>query len=246
MSSPTGTRSTKSRAAAARRLAAEQRRAVAQQRRKRRIAAGAVAVTIALAAAVGIVIGNLQGSGGTTPTGTPPGVTEAGGVLVGSPTAPVQVVLYEDPQCPVCARFEASTGRVLAQAVAEGKVVVEYRMRLFLGPESARAVNALAAAQAEGKFDALRRIQYQEQPVEGSGGYPTDDLIRMGASAGLTSEDYIAAVRKMTYEAWARATDDRASLDGNVATPELRIDGKPVPAKVLFDAKALAKALGLS
>ena len=77
---------------------------------------------------------------------SPAGHTQAGGVLVGSTGARKQMVLYEDPQCPYCRRFERRSGDMVRREVAAGAVCVEYRMRCFLGPESVRAGNALALA----------------------------------------------------------------------------------------------------
>ena len=40
---------------------------------------------------------------------------------------------FEDPQCPYCRQFEEVSGDGLRREVAAGAVVVEYRMRCFLG-----------------------------------------------------------------------------------------------------------------
>jgi hypothetical protein len=69
----------------------------------------------------------------------PSGHTPDGGVLVGTENARRRLVLFEDPQCPYCRRFEEVSGDLLAREVAAGAVAVEYRMRCFLGVESVRA-----------------------------------------------------------------------------------------------------------
>ena len=83
----------------------------------------------------------------------PSGHTPEGGVLVGADNARRQLVLFEDPQCPYCRRFEKVSGDLLLREIAAGAVAVEYRMRCFLGVESVRADNALALAAENGKFD---------------------------------------------------------------------------------------------
>jgi protein-disulfide isomerase len=222
-------------------------RALEQRRRRRRMAAFGVAAVVVIAAVVGVLVGTHQ-SRPTSSQGTavPPGVTAAGGIVVGSSTARQQVVLYEDPQCPVCGRFEKSTAQVLAEGVKRGTVAVEYRMRSFLGPESVRAVNALGAAQAGGRFEAFREQMYAEQPAERTGGFTSDDLIALGARVGLTGKGFTDAVKDMKYGRWVHQVDDQASIDGNVATPEMRLNGKVVPQRVLFDQAALAKLLQVS
>lgn len=193
--------------------------------------AGAIAVAAATAPA--------------PPTRIPAGVTAAGGILVGEPDAPRTVVAYEDPQCPICKQFEETSGPVLAQAVADGQVRVEYRMRSFLGPESVRAVAALGAAQDAGKFEEFRRAMFAAQPAEHSGGYTVDDLLALGAQVGLTDDTFIAAVRDQVYAPWARQIDDQASRDGNTGTPQLVVDGQALGSAVTFDPARLAAALGV-
>src|SRR6202020_1063970 len=98
----------------------------------------------------------------------PPGHTSDGGVVVGSEGARSRLVVFEDPQCPYCREFEQASGDLLRREVAAGAVAVEYRIRSFLGDESVRAANALAAAAGNGasRFDELRRELFAEQPPE--------------------------------------------------------------------------------
>src|ERR1700759_1658056 len=106
---------------------------------------------------------------GTTPS--PSGHTPDGGVLIGTETARRHLVLFEDPQCPYCREFEEASGDLLRREVAAGAGAVEDRIRSFLGGESVRAANALAAAAEVGLFDELRREEFAHQPPEHSGGF---------------------------------------------------------------------------
>src|ERR1700756_5552506 len=110
----------------------------------------------------------------------PSGHTPDGGVLVGSRGARRRLVVFEDPQCPYCREFEDVSGDRLRREVAAGAVAVEYRIRSFLGDESVRAANALAAAAEAGRFDELRREIFVNQPPEHSGGFTTEDLLDLG------------------------------------------------------------------
>ena len=107
----------------------------------------------------------------------PSGHTPDGGVLVGNESARRRLVLFEDPQCPYCRRFEEVSGDLLRREVAAGAVAIEYRMRCFLGVESVRADNALALAAVAGQFDQLRREIFAAQPLEHTGGFTVDDLL---------------------------------------------------------------------
>ena len=237
--------STKNRAA---RLRAERQAELARRssERRRRIVLLIVGGVLALAAVVGIVVGTADSSRrASSGSLVPPGANSAGGIVIGAAAAPIRTVLYSDPQCPVCARFERETGRLLEQAVQAGKVSVEYRMRSFLGPESVRAVNALGAAHAEGKFQAYYDTLFENQPPERTGGYSADTLIELGAKVGLTSSSFTEAVREMAYEAWVHKTDEQGSKDGNVATPELRVNGTAIPQDAMFDEAAFRRAVGI-
>jgi protein-disulfide isomerase len=209
-------------------------------------------VAVAIAALSGAAIGGIAANAAPSPAKStaviaPPGATEAGGFVVGDASAPLKLIAYEDPQCPVCKDFEDVNGPTLKAAIDQGKVSVEYRMRSFLGIESVRADNALAAAAAEGRFEALREVLFAHQPPERSGGYTTDDLIAFGASVGLNSAQYVDAVKSMKYAAWVAKVDDRASKDGNVGTPELvRVGGKPLSIQQTLDPQLFKAALGLT
>jgi protein-disulfide isomerase len=223
-----------------------------QQARRREQLRGWATVVTAVVALSGAAIGGIAAnaapsSAKATVVIAPPGATEAGGFVVGSASAPLKLIAYEDPQCPVCKDFEDVNGPTLKAAVDQGKVSVEYRMRSFLGVESVRADNALAAAAVEGKFEALRETLFAHQPPERSGGYTTDDLIVLGADVGLTSAHYVDAVKSMKYAAWVAKVDDRASKDGNVGTPELvRVGGKPLSIQQTLDPQLFKAALGLT
>jgi protein-disulfide isomerase/uncharacterized membrane protein YphA (DoxX/SURF4 family) len=202
---------------------------------------GAVALVL-VAALIGIASAPTPSVAAAVPTG----VTARGGVLVGAASAPKHLVVFEDPQCPVCEQFERISGPTLQQAVAARAVQVEYRMRSFLGPESVRAVAALGAAAQLGRFEPLREQLFAHQPPERTGGYTVRDLLALGAAAGLTEPAYTRAVTQQTFAGWARSIDEQASKDGNVGTPELRLDGTALDPQTVFNPAGLARALGLT
>lgn len=207
---------------------------------RRRLSLGvAAALLVGSGSAVAIAAATAPGA----PQRIPAGVTASGGVFVGSATAPRTVVVYEDPQCPMCKQFEETSGGALAKAVAAGQVRVEYRMRSFLGPESVRAVAALGAAQDVGRFADLRTALFAHQPQEHAGGYTVAELIALGQGIGLTDPRWVAAVKDQTYAAWARRIDDQASRDGNTGTPALVLSGRQLPAQTVFDPARLEAAL---
>jgi hypothetical protein len=169
----------------------------------------------------------------------PSGHTPEGGVLVGSEGARRRLVVFEDPQCPYCREFEEASGDLLRREVAAGAVAIEYRIRSFLGNESVRAANALAAAAEAGRFDELRREVFANQPPERSGGFTAEDLLDLGNRVGLTSPDYVTAVQDERYASWVRASDDVFEEQDPDGTPSGLLDGRPIESETLYDPDSL-------
>lgn len=172
-------------------------------------------------------------------TDVPSGHTAEGGVLVGTEGAHRRLVLFEDPQCPYCRRFEEVSGDLLRREVAAGAVAIEYRMRCFLGVESVRADNALALAAESGQFDQLRRELFADQPPEQTGGFTVGDLLEFGRRADLRGPDYESGVRSGRYEKWVVAVDRDFEKQDPAGTPAGIFEGRQVPTKVLYDPEAL-------
>jgi protein-disulfide isomerase len=173
----------------------------------------------------------------------PSGHTPEGGVLVGSDGARRRLVLFEDLQCPYCREFEQISGDLLRREVAAGSVAIEYRIRSFLGRESVRAANALAAAAEAGHFDQLRRELFAHQPAENSGGYTTEDLLAAGRRAGLTGEDYATAVRDGRFERWVLEHERVFREQDPTGTPAGVLDGELLSSQTLLDPDALGATI---
>jgi protein-disulfide isomerase len=179
----------------------------------------------------------------TDPVVTPSGHTPEGGVLLGSANATQSMVLFEDPQCPYCRQFEELNGPLVTAALEAGDLSVEYRMRCFLGPESVRADNALALAAEAGSFEELRQALFASQPAEGTGGFTTKDLVRLGARVGLTSSKFVSGVETARYEKWVLNREAAYQAQDPQGTPAAWLDGRPLDSNVLFDRQELERHL---
>ena len=179
----------------------------------------------------------------TDPAVTPSGHTPEGGVLIGSAGASRGMVLFEDPQCPYCRQFEERNGPLVRDVLEAGDLSVEYRMRCFLGPESVRADNALALAAEDGSFDELRQALFASQPPEGTGGFTTKDLLRLGAGVGLTGSQFVSGVESARYEEWVLNREAAYQAQDPQGTPAAWLDGHPLDSNVLFDRQELEHRL---
>jgi hypothetical protein len=115
------------------------------------------------------------------------------GVLVGSGSAPVQLEIFCDPQCPYCAEFESTYGDRVAGELAGGRLAVTYRWLMFLDDRhhndvSARATNALFLAAdpttSPTAYQAFVQDLYRHQSHDGPS---NDDLAAMARESGVPS-----------------------------------------------------------
>lgn len=214
---------------------ANERRRVAGQRRVR-IASGITG--IALVAVVGAGIG-IQAARIPAATGpVPAGVSLADGVTVGQASAPVTLDLYEDPQCPVCAQFEAQVGPQISTWVAAGTVKVHYHVISFLDAQSStryssRAANALyaAAGVSPTAFASLHQTLYAQQPAEGSAGLTEDKLVQLAEQAGASGAEQ--QIRSGAYGDYVARATEQSSKDGVTGTPTVKVNGKALDSPTL-------------
>lgn len=217
------------------RVRAMQAQQAAAERRRRTLIVGTVVVAV-IAAVVGIGIAVQSSRTGPTSGKAPAGVTSDNGVLRDGKTAPVQVVVYEDFQCPTCKAFEEAVGPTLAKDVSDGRIQLEYRTVAFLDRASttnysSRALATAACALDSGGpavFTALHDLLFASQPAEGSAGLTDGQLADLAAKAGASKQAVVNCQRAGTYDGWvARVTDD-ASKAGITGTPTYFVDGKQV------------------
>ena len=169
-------------------------------------------------------------------------------ITVGDPEAPVKVHLYEDPRCPYCEEFETTGGGPqLRQALLERSARAEYTLASFLddrvgGTGSKKAVNALRAALAEGKFVEYHEVLYANQPEESVDGYTDAYLLRLaGEVKGLRSPKFDAAVKSMKYRAFVTASQKAYEKAGGAKEPE----GPGTPTAVINDKRIPLQYNGL-
>jgi protein-disulfide isomerase len=130
-----------------------------------------------------------------------PRTMDGNGVMVGSGTAPVQLEVFCEPQCPHCAELESTYGDRLAGDVASGRLAVTYRWLTFLGDKrhndvSARVSNALFVAAdpatSPTAYQAFVQDLYRHQSSDGPS---TADIAAMARESGIAEAvaDRIAA-----------------------------------------------------
>jgi protein-disulfide isomerase len=210
-----------------------------QQRKERTrnlLVVGAVVVAIAIIAVVMVVVSNSKDTTGQAAgaSGTPKNLTGDYNVTIGKSSAKTTIKLYEDLQCPICKSFEQLAGQRVQQAIADGKIKVDYHMVAFLDEESttnysSRALNAAMAVLSTAGPDAFLKfhtIAYQNQPAEGSAGVPDSTLVDWAVQAGADEADVTPLINDDTYHQWVVNATDQMSKDHVTGTPTIFINGQ--------------------
>jgi protein-disulfide isomerase len=148
---------------------------------------------------------------------------------VGDPKAPIKIVEYFAPSCPICARFDADIfPQVKSTYIDTGKVY--YVFRVFqLRPADGAAEAIAQCLPKENYFDFIRHLFQNQSEWDPEFGV-TDvrgALQRMGRVAGLTSEKVDACMTdQAAMKKINKVTEDAVAHLSISGTPTLYLNGK--------------------
>lgn len=153
---------------------------------------------------------------------------------------PVDIHLYVDYRCPVCAVFEAANGEALEEAVTGGGATLEVHPLTFLDRVdeqdrySSRAAGAVACVvdgQPEDAWDAHRHLLLADvQPSETDPGLPNDRLAdELERATGGLSGETRSCIEEERFVPFAQALDSWTfgTPVPNAEDPELQVEGTP-------------------
>jgi protein-disulfide isomerase len=192
----------------------------------RNLVIGMVVLVVAVGA-IFSVLGNKE----NTSAALPSSVSKADGygiVFNGDLTGVPVIDVWEDFQCPVCARFEQTNSDYLEKIIEEKKAKVVFHTLSFLGPESALSANAAACASDENKFLGFHKAFYANQPAENSGAITVDYLVSLGESLGITSDKFKSCVANLDYKEWVNNVAASGSEKNINSTPTVLVNGKEI------------------
>lgn len=187
-----------------------------------------IVVVIAVAVAIGVAVqahhkaaadGHRINPITSSAHGAPAALEKASStVLVGAPTAPVTIDVFEDFVCPICGSFEHEDGGPMRQAVVASKLRIRYHMLNLLddrtnppGYSTRAAAAALAVAEADpGAFASFHDSLYADQPGEGSAGYDVGQLEQLATDLGVPAGRVTAAINSHTFDDGIQADLDKA------------------------------------
>jgi protein-disulfide isomerase len=138
------------------------------------------------------------------------------------------IEIYEDFQCPACARFESIVGEYIEDLINTKKAKVAYHPLSFLGPESQLAANAAGCAADEGQFIQFHKLLYANQPTENSGAWSASYFTTLSLGLGITSKEYDKCVNNNEYKDWVINVANEGAKRNINSTPTVFINGKEI------------------
>jgi len=148
------------------------------------------------------------------------------------------IEIYEDFQCPACARFEGIAGAYIEELITAKKAKVAYHPLSFLGGESQLAANASACAADQGKFLEFHKTLYANQPAENTGAWNSQYFATLGIGLGISSSEYDKCVQGQDYIGWVKNVAEEGSNRNVNSTPTVLINGKEIDRNIAYNSLA--------
>jgi protein-disulfide isomerase len=150
-----------------------------------------------------------------------------------TPGDPAAVLIYIDPQCPICAQFEQAFGAELKALVAAQKITVDYHLMSFLdgnlkNDSSTRGANAMLCAKDAGKFPEYVEAVLLGQPAHEGDGFTDARLVELAGSVGIAGparSTFETCVKDKTHLAQVIESERAAEAAGVQGTPSVAVDG---------------------
>ncbi len=143
------------------------------------------------------------------------------GLVLGRPSAPVEMVMFIDVQCPICQNYEVNYLPTIVQKyIRTGKVQLHLEPWAFIGPQSKSGRLGLIAASFQNKGFEYAKVLYDNQGTENSGWLDDRMMAQVAASVtGLNLKQWWTAVNGSAAQTIANKVDQLASKDKVAGTP---------------------------
>jgi protein-disulfide isomerase len=209
--------------------------------------AGGVVLVAVIAIVLGVVLGGGKSSsnplkglpdpGSQNWPGALQGASEANdlfkgipqnGLVLGKPSAPVEMEMFIDVQCPVCDYYEINYLPTIVQKyIRTGKVQLHLQPWAFIGGPGSQSFSGrlgVIAASFQNKGFEYAKVLYDNQGTEDTGWLTDQVMAEIGASVtGLKLHQWWTAVHSSAAKAIASQVDKLASKDKVGGTPTVLI-----------------------
>jgi protein-disulfide isomerase len=150
-------------------------------------------------------------------------------------TNPVEIKIYIDYQCPICAIFELPNSEQLENWVSTGAATMEIHPLSFLDGRgspnafSSRAANAslCVADYSPDNFFAYNTRLFQSQPAEGASGPENSELIAFAQEVGVTNTEEVSnCINTKMFGSFIKDATERA-LSEPIPGTDQSVTGTP-------------------
>jgi protein-disulfide isomerase len=150
-------------------------------------------------------------------------------------TNPVEIKIYIDYQCPICAIFELPNSEQLENWVSTGAATMEIHPLSFLDGRgspnafSSRAANAslCVADYSPDNFFAYNTRLFQSQPTEGASGPENSELIAFAQEVGVTNTEEVSnCINSKMFGSFIKDATERA-LSEPIPGTQQSVTGTP-------------------
>jgi protein-disulfide isomerase len=148
---------------------------------------------------------------------------------------PIEIIIYIDYQCPICAIFELPNAEQLKNWVSTSVATLEMHPISFLDGRgspnafSSRAANAslCVADYSPDSFFSYNTRLFQAQPAEGQRGPENSDMIAFAEEVGGTNIEQVGnCIESKMFGSFIKDATERA-LSEPIPGTELRVTGTP-------------------
>jgi protein-disulfide isomerase len=217
------------------------------------IIGGVIAAVVLVAVVVAIVIGNAGNSESSASGATPVGVVAGkdGGILVNKATAKSNAPtldIYEDFQCPSCARLEQAIGGQLSTMAKAGQIKLVVHVLSFLddnlkNDSSKRSANAAACAADDGKYLQYHAAVFAAQPAKEGDGYTDAQLTEFAKASGITGPaltTWQQCTNSGQHDKYVKDVQAGAEKANVFGTPTVKLNGNDITKTLTTSAGAAA------
>jgi protein-disulfide isomerase len=160
------------------------------------------------------------------------------GYVLGSETAPVEIVEFGDYQCPACASFDIVQFPTVKERLIEtGRVRWVYRDFPLdnIHPSARTVAHAAACADEQGKYWEAHRFIYESQQDWARSTNPAKAMREIVTSIGVEPGAYDACMQSAKFAGRIQASYDLATRTGVGSTPSFVIGGRIFAGALPYD-----------
>lgn len=153
--------------------------------------------------------------------------TDAVGLVIGEPTAPVTLVEYSDFSCSHCKNLSPTINGFINQYVRDGRLKMIYKPVSFIGGANSEAASRAAiCAAAQGKGWQMIDFAWG---LSGAGSYNLEVFKGIDPSVGLDTDAFTQCFNARATAQAAQAVNNEATGKGISSTPTLFVNNVQLP-----------------